>query len=163
MKKGLWFLLSVIVIFLDQASKYWVSHRFIPYSSWPVFPTLNITLAYNTGAAFGFLNTSGDWHKLFFTAFSVSMSLILIICLWRAHDKRQSAALSFILGGAVGNVFDRFLHGYVIDFIDFYYDNHHFATFNLADSAIFIGAVLLFFDFLKMKHPESNNQTKKTE
>ncbi|MFI4962805.1 MAG: signal peptidase II [Legionellales bacterium] len=150
MKKGYWFILSIAVLILDQASKYWVSLHLIPYKPLPVFSMLNITLAYNTGAAFSFLSGAGDWHRWFFAAFSLIVSVILIVWLWRTGNqaKLQSAGVSLILGGSIGNLIDRGLHGHVIDFIDLYYEHHHFATFNIADSAICLGAGLLLLDLL---------------
>lgn len=153
MKKWYWFVLSIVIVVADQASKYWVGVSLIPYKPVPVIPMLNITLAYNTGAAFSFLSGAGDWHRWFFAGFSLLVSILLIIWLFRtpAQDRIQSAGLSLILGGAVGNLIDRGLQGYVIDFIDVYYEHHHFATFNLADSAICIGAALLVLDLLVNK------------
>lgn len=153
MKKWYWFILSIAVVIADQASKYWVGVSLIPYKPVPVIPMLNITLAYNTGAAFSFLSGAGDWHRWFFAGFSLLVSILLIIWLFRTpvQDRIQSAGLSLILGGAVGNLIDRGLQGYVIDFIDVYYEHHHFATFNLADSAICIGAALLVLDLLVNK------------
>lgn len=153
MRKGYWFLLSLVLIGIDQASKYWVSHAFAPYDPVPVMPMLNITLAFNTGAAFSFLSSSGEWHRWFFAGFSLVMSAILAIWLYRLkrEDQWQALGLSFILGGAVGNLIDRAIHGYVIDFIDVYYQHHHFATFNIADSAICIGAFFFVLDLLFAK------------
>lgn len=150
MKKWHWFAFSIIVIICDQVSKYWVGITLTPYKPMPVIPMLNLTLAYNTGAAFSFLSGAGDWHRWFFAGFSILMSTILIIWLWRTHNQShlQSTGISLILGGALGNLIDRGLHGYVIDFIDVYYNNHHFATFNLADSAICVGAAILVLDLL---------------
>lgn len=150
MKNRLWFMISFIVVILDQLSKYWVNTTLIPYKPVSVIPMLNITLAYNTGAAFSFLSGAGNWHKWAFALFSFSVSIILSIWLWKSQNqpKLQSAGLSLILGGALGNLIDRGLHGYVIDFIDLYYQNHHFATFNIADSAITLGAILLILDIL---------------
>ena len=150
MKKWYWFVFSIIVIIADQLSKYWVSISLTPYKPMPVFPMLNITLAYNTGAAFSFLSGAGDWHRWFFAGFNLVVSTILIIWLWRTpiQDRLQSAGISLILGGAIGNLIDRGIQGYVVDFIDVYYKHHHFATFNLADSAICIGAALLVLDLL---------------
>lgn len=150
MKKWHWFILSIIVIICDQASKYWVGVLLTPYKPLPVIPMLNITLAYNTGAAFSFLSGAGDWHRWFFAGFSLIVSIILVIWLWRTplQARLQSAGISLILGGALGNLIDRGLHGYVIDFIDVYYKYHHFATFNIADSAICIGAAILVLDLL---------------
>ncbi|WP_298625831.1 signal peptidase II [uncultured Legionella sp.] len=150
MKKWHWFILSILIIIADQTSKYWVGLLLTPYKPMPVMPMLNITLAYNTGAAFSFLSGAGDWHRWFFAGFSLLVSIILVIWLWRtpAQARMQSAGISLILGGALGNLIDRGLHGYVIDFIDVYYKYHHFATFNIADSAICIGAGILILDLL---------------
>lgn len=148
MRQGYWFFLSIAVLILDQLSKYWVSLHLIPYTPVPVIPMFNLTLAYNTGAAFSFLSASGTWHHWFFAIFGVLVCIILIIWLLRSDSmlKLQSVAISLILGGAVGNLLDRALHGHVIDFIDLYYKHYHFATFNIADSAICIGAALLILD-----------------
>lgn len=150
MKKWHWFTLSILVIILDQLSKYWVEASLVPYKPMPVIPMLNITLAYNTGAAFSFLSGTGDWHRWFFAGFSLVVSLILLIWLVRtpAQAFLQSLGISLILGGALGNLIDRGFYGYVVDFIDVYYKYHHFATFNLADSAICLGAAFLILDLL---------------
>lgn len=150
MKKWYWFALSILVIVCDQASKYWAEVSLIPYKPLAVFPMLNVTLAYNTGAAFSFLNGAGDWHRWFFAGFSLLMSLVLIVWLYRVSNQERllSAGISLILGGAVGNLIDRAFYGYVIDFIDVYYEHHHFATFNIADSAICIGAAFFILDVL---------------
>ncbi|WP_019217349.1 signal peptidase II [Legionella tunisiensis] len=151
MKKWPWFLLSLLVLLLDQGSKYWATTHLIPYQPEPLFPMFNFTLAYNTGAAFSFLSGAGSWHRWFFAGFSIVMSLVLIVWLTRipAKAKLQSAAVSLILGGAVGNLYDRAVLGRVTDFIDIYYKNHHWPVFNLADSAICIGAILLLIDLGK--------------
>ena len=151
MKKWPWFVLSLLVLLVDQASKYWATHNLIPYQPEPLFPMMNFTLAYNTGAAFSFLSGAGSWHRWFFAGFSIVMSLILIVWLIRipVKAKLQSAAISLILGGAVGNLYDRAVLGHVTDFIDVYYKNHHWPVFNLADSAICIGAILLLIDLCK--------------
>jgi len=157
MNKWYWYLLSIAVIIADQASKYWVGVTLTPYTPVPVIPMLNITLAYNTGAAFSFLSGVGDWHRWFFAGFSLIVSTILIVWLWRTEKQAylQSAGISLILGGAIGNLIDRGVNGYVVDFIDVYYKHHHFATFNLADSAICIGAGLLILDLLINKEQSS--------
>jgi signal peptidase II len=150
MRKSLWFILSMVIVLLDQLSKHWVEVSLTPYKPLPVMPMLNITLAYNTGAAFSFLSGAGDWHRWFFAAFSLIVSVVLVIWLIRVPlvDKLQCFGVSFILGGAVGNLIDRGLYGYVVDFVDVYYQYHHFATFNLADSAICVGAAALILDLL---------------
>ncbi len=155
MKKWPWFVLVLVVICLDQASKYWASLDLMLYHPKPIFPMFSLTLAYNTGAAFSFLHNAGGWHRWFFTGFSLIMSIALIIWIIRLPSvaRLQLAALSLILGGAIGNLIDRALFGFVIDFIDVYYKNHHWPVFNIADSAICIGAVLLLIDLCK------NNRT----
>ena len=150
MKKWHWFALSLLIVVLDQLSKYWAEVNLLPYRPVPIIPMLNMTLAYNTGAAFSFLSGAGEWHRWFFAAFSLVVSIILCIWLWRTTNEEylQSTGISFILGGAIGNLIDRGFYGYVVDFIDVYYQHHHFATFNIADSAICIGAGLLVLDLL---------------
>lgn len=151
MKKWPWFLLSLLVLGLDQLSKCAAAAALIPYQPKPIMPMLNLTLAYNTGAAFSFLSTAGSWNRWLFAGFSVVMSIVLIIWLIRLPKQAvlQSLAVSLILGGAIGNLYDRAMLGHVIDFIDVYYKNHHWPVFNLADSAICCGAILLLFDLCK--------------
>lgn len=148
MKRWPWFLLSLIILLLDQLTKYWAQSSLIPYQPEAVFSMFNFTLAYNTGAAFSFLSGAGSWHRWFFAGFSIAMSVVLIVWLARlpATAKLQSLAVSLILGGAIGNLYDRAALGHVIDFIDLYYQNHHWPVFNLADSAICLGAFLLIID-----------------
>lgn len=151
MRRWYWFILSLVIIVCDQASKYWVSVSLVPYKPLPVLPMFNLTLAYNSGAAFSFLSGAGDWHRWFFAGFSLIASIMLAIWLYRNASKQSSllsAGVSLILGGAIGNLFDRALHGYVVDFIDVYYKHHHFATFNIADSAICVGAGFFILDLL---------------
>ena len=151
MKKWPWFVLAVVVICIDQATKYWASVDLTPYHAEPICPMFNLTLAYNTGAAFSFLHNAGAWHRWFFTGFSLLMSIGLIVWITRlpSSARLQLAALSLILGGAIGNLIDRAVLGFVIDFIDIYYKHYHWPVFNMADSAICIGAVLLLIDLCK--------------
>jgi signal peptidase II len=145
---SLWFLLSLLVVVVDQVSKCYANWLLVPYQSNPVLPLLNFTLAYNTGAAFSFLSGAGPWHLWFFMGFNMVVSLAVVVGMIRlpTTDKMSLLALSLILGGAVGNLIDRFIFGYVIDFIDVYYKNYHWPIFNLADTAISIGTVLLIVD-----------------
>lgn len=151
MKKWLWLLLTMLVIVLDQASKYWALMALSPYEPHPLWPMVSLTLAYNTGAAFSFLSHTGNWHVWFFAMFSLVMTGILLV--WMARTAAtawcQHMALSLILGGAVGNLIDRVSRGHVIDFIDVYYKNYHWPIFNIADSAICAGVILLFWDLYK--------------
>ncbi len=112
---------------------------------------VNITLAFNTGAAFSFLNTAGPWHHWFFAVFSLSMSIALMVWLMLTKQKSMGLLLgiSLILGGALGNLLDRFFLGHVVDFIDVYYQNHHWPAFNIADSAICLGALFILANHAK--------------
>ena len=147
-KKWPWFLLALVIIALDQASKYWAIIALSPFQPEAVMPMFNFTLAFNSGAAFSFLSQAGDWHRWLFAAFSLVMSIVLSIAITRSVPAKrlQLLALALILGGAVGNLIDRTFFGYVIDFIDIYYKSHHWPVFNIADSAICVGAFLLFVD-----------------
>jgi len=149
MNKFLWFLLSALVLVLDQLSKYAVVATLIPYHPVSVMPFCNLMLAYN-GAAFGLLSSLGSWYRYFFAAFSLVVSIWLITWLLKTKpsEKLQSLGLALILGGAIGNLVDRALYGHVIDFIDLYYKHYHFATFNVADSAICVGAGCLILHLL---------------
>lgn len=148
MQKWLW--LSGLVIVLDQLTKWLAETNLTLYRPVPVLPFFNLTLMYNTGAAFSFLANAGGWQRWFFLILSLIISIILVIWLSRlkAGEGRLAVALALILGGAVGNLIDRALYGYVIDFLDFYYGQWHWPAFNLADSAITIGAILLIVDSL---------------
>ena len=151
MKKWHWFVLSLIVVLMDQASKYFISIGLVPYQPVPVMPMINLTLAYNSGAAFSFLSQTGQWHHWFFIIFSLIMSTALIIWIIRLAPtaRLQLLALSLILGGAIGNLIDRAFFGSVIDFIDVYYKYHHWPVFNLADSAICVGAFLMLIELIR--------------
>lgn len=151
MKKWGWFAATLLVICLDQATKYWASLDLTPYQPVAIFPMFNFTLAFNTGAAFSFLHNAGEWHRWFFSGFSLVMSIALIVWIVRLPStaRLQLLALSMILGGAIGNLIDRALYGFVIDFIDVYYKQYHWPVFNIADSAICIGAFLLLVDLCK--------------
>ena len=148
MKKWPWYIVSVVFIALDQVSKYWAVSVLLPYQPEAILPMLNLTLAYNSGAAFSFLSGTGDWHRWFFTAFSGIMSLVLVVWIVRLPEtaRLQLTAVSLILAGALGNLMDRIFLGHVIDFIDVYYAHYHWPVFNVADCAICIGSFLLFLD-----------------
>lgn len=148
MKKWMWFVITVLVVVSDQFSKYEIRLALEPYQPYSIMPMLQFTLAYNTGAAFSFLSGTGHWHHWFFTAFSSFVSIALVGWIIRlpSHDRILLLALSLILGGAVGNLMDRILLGHVIDFIDVFYKTHHWPVFNIADTAITFGTVLLMVD-----------------
>ncbi|MFA6121060.1 MAG: signal peptidase II [Sideroxydans sp.] len=142
-----WLLVAAVVIVLDQLSKAAISSHFVYGESMAVTSFFNLVLAHNTGAAFSFLSDAGGIQRWIFTIIAMVAS-VWIIWLLRKHqnEKLFSFALAFILGGAIGNLIDRIAYGYVVDFLDFYWGNSHFAAFNLADSAITCGAILLILD-----------------
>ncbi len=143
-----WLWLSLFVIILDQLSKQLVETSLLVYETIPLMPFFNLTLAYNEGAAFSFLSDQGGWQRWLFALLAMGVSLVLITWLRRltVQERLLAAALSLIIGGALGNLIDRLLFGHVIDFLDFYYKSWHWPAFNVADSAIFIGVVLFLLD-----------------
>ncbi len=148
MRRVLW--ISALVVVLDQLTK-WVALKYLTrHLEVPVIPFVNLTLVYNRGAAFGFLNNADGWQNLFFIAIALIACAVItyLILRLRQNDIMVGLALSLILGGAAGNLIDRFLHGYVIDFVDVYYGSWHWPAFNVADSAITVGAAVLVLDAL---------------
>ena len=139
-------MLSVLIIVADQISKWFVLEHFQLHESLPVIDgVLNWTLAFNEGAAFSFLSDAGGWQRWFFTALAVVVSSILVVWLSRTRrgDWRTALPLALIVGGAIGNVIDRIRLGHVVDFIDVHYGTWSWPAFNIADSAISVGAVIL--------------------
>ncbi len=141
----------MLVLALDQATKYFVSTTFNLYDSKEIIPGLfNITYITNTGGAFGILKGAERWRHIFFQAVSVC-AIFALIYLYKSGDKKGPLffwGISLVFGGALGNLVDRIRHGYVVDFLDFYVGEMHWPAFNVADSAITIGAILLLFYFL---------------
>jgi signal peptidase II len=151
MLKWLW--LAVFSLVLDQASKIAIDKSFALYESIAIVPFFNLTYVHNTGAAFSFLSEAGGWQRWFFAALAIVMSVIMTIWLAKLKETETllAVALSLILGGAIGNLIDRLAYGYVIDFLDVYYGTYHWPAFNIADSAITIGVVLMLWDSIKTK------------
>ncbi len=146
-----WLWLAVAVIVLDLATKYAASH-FLSYAQpVEVLPFFNLTLLHNTGAAFSFLSEAGGWQKYFFVALAAVFSVVLAVWLTRLKPSQYlvATALALIIGGAIGNLYDRLTHGYVIDFVHLFYQNWNYPAFNIADSAIVLGAILLIIDSFK--------------
>lgn len=143
--RWLWYGVAVAVLILDQLTKTWANVSLDYAQPVAVMPFFNLTLLYNTGAAFSFLSDASGWQQWFFSAIALLVSLALVVWLWRlpATDRWQSASLALILGGAIGNLSDRMVHGYVIDFLDFYVGTSHWPAFNIADSAIVVGAAIM--------------------
>ncbi|NLB99628.1 signal peptidase II [Halopseudomonas formosensis] len=153
-----WLLLSVAVIALDLLSK-WVAESSLDlYQQVPVIDGLfSFTLAYNTGAAFSFLSDAGGWQRWFFIAIAVGVSGLLLVWLARLPRSKwlESVALALILGGALGNLYDRIVHGHVVDFIlVHWHQSWYFPAFNIADSAITVGAVMLIVDMFRPNRAE---------
>jgi signal peptidase II len=148
MIRFLW--ISGLVVALDQASKYAAAKYLVRYAEVELLPFLNLTLVYNAGAAFGFLSGGSGWQNFLFSAIAVVACVAIFVMLrgLGPGDWVLAAALTLILGGALGNLIDRLAYGYVIDFIDFHFGGWHFWTFNIADSAITIGAIALIADAL---------------
>lgn len=146
MLKRLW--LSLLTIVLDQASKIAVDRSMHLYESIPLVPYFNLTYVHNTGAAFSFLSEAGGWQRWFFAGLALVISAVLGVWLTKLqkHETLLAAALALILGGAVGNLIDRLAYGYVIDFLDVYYGDWHWPAFNIADSAITLGVILMLAD-----------------
>ncbi|WP_026377019.1 signal peptidase II [Aestuariibacter salexigens] len=143
--------IAVLAFIADQWSKTAVVNSMELYQSIQLTGFFNLTYVHNYGAAFSFLHQAGGWQRWLFTAIAIVVSGLILW--WLKQTNRQQVllpcAFSFILGGALGNVYDRVVHGYVIDFLDFYYQQWHWPAFNIADSAIFIGASLLIIDMFK--------------
>ena len=146
-----WLWITLIVVILDQLSKFAASQWLAFNQAQPVFPGFNLNLVHNTGAAFSFLRDAGGWQRYFFIILTTGISAVLLIWLVRLPARRASlaCALALIIGGAVGNLWDRLQYGYVIDFIEVYYDKWSWPVFNIADSAITVGAFLLILDAFK--------------
>ncbi|WP_233864173.1 signal peptidase II [Paraburkholderia adhaesiva] len=145
-----WLGVALIVILVDQLTKIAITSVFRYGEGRAVTSFLNLVLVYNRGAAFSFLATAGGWQRWAFTALGIVAALVICYLLKRHAGQRMfCTALALILGGALGNVIDRLMYGHVIDFLDFHVGGWHWPAFNVADSAITIGAVLLVFDELR--------------
>lgn len=140
--------LALSIVILDQLSKLWIINNIELHRAIPVSGMFSLVHARNYGAAFGFLNNAGGWQTVFFALVSITVSLVLLVWLKRVSriERQLSIALSLVLGGAIGNLLDRLMYNYVVDFLLFYYDQWHFPAFNIADLAISIGAFLLILD-----------------
>lgn len=142
-RTGLWLMVSVLVIVLDQLTKFYFETNFTLYESHPVFPGFNFVLAHNNGAAFSFLADQSGWqHYLFGVLAVVTVVAGLYFLLTKPLSTAMRLAVALFIGGAIGNFFDRMYWGYVVDFIDLYYKSYHWPAFNIADMAL-TGAVIL--------------------
>ena len=147
-----WLVLSIIVIALDQLTKWWVLTSLPEYTAIPVIEGFwNWYRTYNTGAAFSFLADAGGWQKWFFTLLAIVISGVLAFWLSRTprNDWRTALPFALVIGGAIGNVIDRQIHGHVVDFIQWHWQDHYWPAFNLADAAIVGGAIgIALFGFI---------------
>ncbi len=158
-----WLWLSLLIIVADQVSKWWIRTRFDLYERIEILPWLDITRLHNTGAAFSFLSDAGGWQRWMFIGLALVVTLFIMIWLRRLPRTGQTLlaiALALIVGGALGNVIDRAMLGYVVDFISVHQGTWYFPAFNVADSAISVGATLLILEALldgRRKEPKSES------
>jgi signal peptidase II len=151
-----WLVLSAIVIVADLATKAWISRAFAPGEVVTVTPFFNLVLVYNTGAAFSFLAGAGGWQRWFFMTISIVVSAAIVYMLGRKDNHPiLSAALALVLGGALGNLYDRATLGHVVDFVQLHAAGYYWPAFNVADSAITVGVALLVWDSLMGKGGEA--------
>ena len=145
-----WLGVSAAIVVADLATKAWVSQAFTPGDVLYVTSFFNLVLAHNAGAAFSFLAGAGGWQRWFFTAVAVVISIALVVMLRRPHrDRMVPLALALVLGGALGNLWDRVTLGHVVDFVQLHAAGYYWPAFNVADSAICVGVALLVWDGLR--------------
>ena len=153
-----WLVVSAVVVALDLATKAWVSHALSYGDVVRITPFFNLILTHNTGAAFSFLASAGGWQRWFFSAVAVVISVALVVMLRRPHrDRMVPLALALVLGGALGNLWDRVVLGHVVDFIQLHAGGYYWPAFNVADSAITVGVVLMVWDGLRGAGEKSGN------
>ena len=149
-RAGVWLLLSALVVLADQLSKSYITSHYGEFEFTTVLPVLDITRMHNVGAAFSFLATASGWQRWLFITLAVTVSIGIVVWLYRMPRSHGLLAcgLALVLGGAIGNVIDRIRLGAVVDFIHFHWDRAYFPAFNIADSAITVGAACLILDAL---------------
>ena len=145
-----WLSISAIVVAFDLATKHLIQQNFVFGDLHSVTSFFDLVRYHNEGSAFGFLNDAGGWQKWFFNGISIVASVIIIYLLKKhTNEKLFCAGLALVLGGAIGNLYDRITLGYVVDFLNFHLNNHYWPAFNVADSAICVGVGLLLLDSFK--------------
>lgn len=152
-KDTLWILIAVLVIAVDAITKFIVGKYLLFEQPVKVLPFFNLYFTYNRGAAFSFLDSASGWQQWLFGVVAIGISIIVVRWLLKLKKSQiwLSVSLALILGGALGNLYDRIVYHYVIDFLDFYYQAWHWPAFNIADSAICVGAIMLVIDVLWKK------------
>ncbi len=153
-----WYGLAALVLVLDQWSKHWFSANLNYAQPWVITDFFNFTLLHNTGAAFSFLSDAGGWQRWFFGVIAGAVSLVLVVWIARLerHKVWEAVALALVLGGALGNLYDRVVLGYVVDFIVVHYQQHYWPAFNVADSGICVGAAMLIID--SFRNPKADDK-----
>jgi signal peptidase II len=147
-----WLAVSAAVIAADLATKAWITHAFAPGESHEVTSFFSLVLVYNTGAAFSFLADASGWQRWFFTAVAIAISAAIVYTLSRNGDNPVlCSSLSLVLGGALGNLYDRLTLGHVVDFVQLHAAGYYWPAFNVADSAISIGVAILIWDGLRSR------------
>ena len=143
-----WLWLTLLFLVVDQVTKHWVAGTFDLYESVAIMPYFNLTYVHNEGAAFSFLADQGGWQRWLFAAIATAACVLFTYWMAKtpASNKVLGVGFALMLSGAMGNLIDRVLLGYVIDFLDFYIGNSHWPAFNIADSVIFVGAALMIYD-----------------
>lgn len=159
----LWFALALLVLVADQLTKNLIVAQFSYGSSETITSFFNLVRVHNYGAAFSFLDNEGGWQRWGFSIFATIISLVILVWITRLtpQQKLEGCALALILGGALGNLYDRITLGYVVDFLDFHWSGMHFPAFNIADSGISVGAVLIILDSFLNKSPNNQDSAEK--
>ncbi|MDX1634694.1 MAG: signal peptidase II [Marinobacter sp.] len=153
-----WLWLAALVVALDLTTKAMASAWLTYAQPVPVMPMFNLTLLHNTGAAFSFLANEAGWQRWIFIALALAVSVFLVrwLSTLKEGETWLAVAIVLILGGAIGNVYDRVVHGYVVDFIHLYWGRYHFPAFNIADMAITAGAVMMIIDMFRKPSDDGN-------
>lgn len=150
MKQSVWLLIAAVVVALDLWTKSLATQMLQYGRPVEILPVLDFTLLHNRGAAFSFLSSAGGWQRWVFTAIALAVSAVLLV--WtlqlKPHERWLSVTLPLILGGALGNLYDRLTLGYVVDFVHFHWQGRYFPAFNIADAAITVGAIMMIVDAL---------------
>ena len=156
----LWFAIAASVLLLDQYSKLWIVERFAYGDAKVLSGFFNLVRVHNYGAAFSFLSDAGGWQRWAFSLLAAMISVVIVVWIARlpVQKKLEALALALILGGALGNLYDRLTLGYVVDFLDFHWSGMHFPAFNVADAGISVGAVMLILDTLINGSDANNNE-----
>jgi len=161
-----WMVVALVVVAADQLTKWAIIEWVALYEKVPLNSFINITHQRNPGAAFSFLADAGGWQRWFFVVLSAGVSCVFTVWLWRIRNQGQAvlvAGIALVLGGAIGNLIDRIMLGYVTDFIQVWFGNWAFPSFNIADAAISVGAALMIIDALFFSGREDRGQLPNSE